>query len=532
MDVSEFDYVVVGSGSAGSVMGGRLSENPETSVAVLEAGGETTQWYVKVPLGVILMIPSKRNNWAFDTMPQKGMNGRVGYQPRGKGLGGSTVINGMVYMRGNRWDYDHWASLGNEGWSYEDVLPYFLRSEHNERINDEYHGQGGPLNVADPRTDNPLYLTYIDAMQKAGLPLNTDFNGVTQDGVGLCQVTMKDGERWSAARAFLLPHMGVRKNLAVMTGAHVNRVLFDGKRAIGVEFEREGKVQRVMARKEVILSAGAIQSPHLLMLSGVGPAAQLRAHNIPVVHDLPGVGENLQDHPDVALVYRTKSSDTYGVSVKGVWRLLREILRYRKIRRGMIASNIAESSGFIRTDPDLPAPDIQMGFIAAILDNHGRTLHRGHGYSSHVILLRPKSRGKIYIRSADPRVPPDIDPAFLENPDDIEVMLKGFKMVRELDRAPGMDEVRGEEMFTANIRTDDDIREMLKQRVDTIYHPVGTCKMGDDAMAVVDNQLRVRGIEGLRVADASIMPTIIGGNTSAPTMMIAEKASDMILGRQ
>jgi len=532
MDISEFDYVVVGSGSAGSVLGGRLSENPETSVAVLEAGQETNQWYVKVPLAVILMIPSKLNNWAFDTVPQKGMNGRVGYQPRGKGLGGSTAINGMVYIRGNRWDYDHWASLGNDGWSYEDVLPYFLRSEHNERIDDDYHGQGGPLNVADRRTDNPLPLAYIDAMHKAGLPLNPDFNGATQDGVGICQVTMKDGERWSAARAFLLPHMGVRKNLAVMTGAHVSRVLFDGRRAIGVEFERGGKVQRVMARKEVILSAGAIQSPHILMLSGVGPADQLRPHNITVVHDLPGVGENFQDHPDVALVYRTTSADTYGVSVKGVLRLLREILRYRRTRRGLIASNIAESSGFIRTDPDLPAPDIQMGFLPAILDNHGRTLHRGHGYSSHVILLRPKSRGKISLKTADPRVPPDIDPAFLEHPDDIEVMLKGFKIVRELDKAPGMAGVRGEEMFTADAKTDDDIRELLKQRVDTIYHPVGTCKMGNDAMAVVDNQLRVHGIEGLRVVDASIMPTIVGGNTSAPTMMIAEKASDMILSVQ
>ena len=532
MDISEFDYVVVGSGSAGSVMGGRLSENPGTSVAVLEAGEETSQWYVKVPLAVILMIPSKLNNWAFDTVPQKALNGRVGYQPRGKGLGGSTAINGMVYIRGHRWDYDHWASLGNERWSHDDVLPYFIRSENNESIDNEYHGKGGPLNIADWRTDNPLHHIYIEAMQKAGVPLNTDFNGATQDGVGLLQLTMKNGERWSAARAFLLPHIGVRKNLKVMTGALVRRVLFEGKRAIGVEFERGGKVQRVMARNEVILSAGAIQSPHLLMLSGVGPADHLREHDIPVVHDLPGVGQNFQDHPDVALVYRTKSADAYGISFKAAWRLLREVFRYRKTRRGMVASNIAESGAFIKTDPDLPAPDIQTGFLAAILDNHGRTMHRGHGYSSHVILLRPKSRGKISLKSADPRVPPDIDPAFLEHPDDVEVMLKGFKMVRELDKAPGLAEIRGEEIFTADARTDDEIRENLRQRVDTIYHPVGTCKMGSDAMAVVDNKLRVHGIEGLRVVDASIMPTIVGGNTSAPTMMIAEKASDMILRAQ
>lgn len=531
METTETDYVVVGGGSAGSVVAGRMTEDPATSVTLLEAGGDGRSWMVRVPTAFVLMMGSRINNWAFATVPQKGLNGRTGYQPRGKGLGGSSAINAMVYIRGHRWDYDHWASLGNPGWSYEDVLPYFRRSEHNERIDDRFHGQNGPLNVADHCSDSPIQQQYVDAMLAAGLSYNPDFNGATQEGIGQFQVTMKNGERCSAARAYLHPHVGVRPNLNVQTGASVTRIVFDGRRAIGVECVVAGVKRRFVARREVILSAGALQSPQLLLLSGVGPADQLEAHGIPVVHDLPGVGENLQDHPDFGFSYRGRSLDTYGLSLRGAWRLVREIRRYRRTRRGMVASNIVESGGFIRTDPALPAPDIQIGVAAAIIDDHGRRMHRGHGFSSHVILLRPKSRGRVTLRSARPGDPPAIDPAFLEHPDDVETMVAAFKVVRKLNDQPALAGLRHLEMFTADVRTDDEIRAVLRSRVDTIYHPVGTCKMGSDAMAVVDAELRVHGLEGLRVVDASIMPTLIGGNTNATAIMIGEKAVDMIRGQ-
>ena len=532
MDQAQVDYIVVGGGSSGSVVTGRLSEDAGTSVALLEAGRDGRDWMVRVPVAFFLMIRGKRNNWAFETVPQKGLNGRKGYQPRGKGLGGSSSINAMIYIRGDRWDYDHWASLGNEGWSYDEVLRYFRRSEHNERLADPFHGQGGPLNVTDHRSDNPLPKLYVDAMVAAGIPFNPDFNGASQEGVGPFQVTMKDGERCSAARAFVHPHMGRRDNLQVVTGALATRILFEGKRAIGVEFIADGRRQQLLARREVIISAGALQSPQLLLVSGVGPADQLAKHGIPLVHHLPGVGENLQDHPDFLISYRSRSLDTYGVSVRGGARLLREISRYRRSRRGMVASNIVESGGFIRTDLSLPAPDIQIGITPAVVDDHGRRLRPGHGFSSHVLLLRPKSRGRIMLQSSDMAQPPLIDPAFLEHPDDLEAMVKAFKIVRELDASPGLEAVRQQEIFTSHVRSDDDIRAILRARTDSIYHPVGTCKMGKDAMAVVDAQLRVHGIQGLRVVDASIMPTLIGGNTNAPAIMIGEKAVDMITGRQ
>ena len=529
MDRSEFDYLIIGGGSAGSVVAGRLSENPSVSVGLLEAGGAGKSWLVRVPAAFVAMLPTKINNWAFETVPQVGLNGRRGYQPRGKCLGGSSAINAMVYVRGDRWDYDHWAALGNEGWSYRDVLPYFRRSENNESIDDDFHGRGGPLNVADQRSDSPMQRLYLDAMAQAGLGFNGDFNGANQEGVGIFQVTQKGGQRCSAAHAFLHPFIGVRANLDVRTGVAVNRILFEGRRAVGIEYVRNGSKHRLTARREVILCAGALQSPQLLLLSGIGPARQLRTHGIEVVRDLPGVGENLQDHPDFAFVYRARSLDTYGLSVGGGRRLLREIARYRRVRRGMVASNIVEVGGFLRTDPGLPAPDIQVGLVAAILDNHGRTPHFGHGYSSHVILLRPQSRGRVTLRSPDPSQPPSIDPAFLEHPADVEVMVKGFKLVRRLNDVPLLADMRHGDMFTSRVGSDDEIRAVLRDRVDSIYHPVGTCKMGCDPMAVVDSELRVHGVDGLRVVDASIMPTLVGGNTNAPTIMIAEKAVDLIL---
>ncbi|EJO57278.1 GMC family oxidoreductase [Burkholderia multivorans] len=528
--MNQFDYIIVGGGSGGCVVAGRLSEDPDVSVCVLEAGGRGDSTVINVPAGAVAMIPTRLNNWAFDTVPQAGLGGRKGYQPRGKTLGGSSAINAMVYIRGHRSDYDHWASLGNEGWSYDDVLPYFRLSEHNERFDDAWHGRDGPLWVSDLRTDNPFHARYLEAARQAGLPLTDDFNGAQQEGIGIYQVTQKHGERWSAARAYLLPHIGRRSNLTVETHAHVRRILLEGTRAVGIEVVQNGVVRVLHARREVILAAGALQTPQILMLSGIGPTQELARHGIQTVQHLPGVGRNLQDHPDFVFGYRTRSLDTMGISPGGSLRMLREILRFRRERRGMLTSNFAEGGGFLKTRPGLDAPDIQLHFVVALVDNHARRMHPGHGLSCHVCLLRPRSRGSVTLRSNDPLAAPLIDPAFFDDPQDIEDMVAGFKITRRLMETPALAAWIKRDLFTSYVKTDDDIRDALRQRTDTVYHPVGTCRMGTDDMAVVDPQLRVRGTQGLRIVDASVMPTLIGGNTNAPTIMIAEKAVDLIRG--
>ena len=526
--MAEFDYIVIGGGAGGCAVAGRLSEDPQISVCLLEAGKGDEQMLIKVPFCTVAMLPTRINNWAFETVPQPGLNGRRGYQPRGKALGGSSSTNAMVYMRGHRWDYDHWAALGNSGWSYQEVLPYFKRSEHNEVFQDEYHGQGGPLNVANLRTVNPFQEIYLQAATQAGFKLTFDFNGAEQEGIGIHQVTQKNGERWNAARAYLHPHLASRRNLQVTTQAYANRILFSGKRASGVEFRQGGEIRTLQARREVIVSAGAFQSPQLLMLSGIGAAAELQKFGIPVIQDLPGVGKNLQDHPDYVFNYRAKSLDLLGISLGGSLQLIKDILRYRKDRSGMIASNGAEGGGFLKRFPDSPAPDFQLHFVVGMIDSHARKMHLGHGYSCHICLLRPKSIGTVSLASADPAAAPVIDPKFFDHPDDLAAMVDGFKLTRKIMDAPAFTSIRSGELYTAGIDSDEAIREDLKNRSDTIYHPVGTCKMGVDALAVVDPQLRVRGVEGLRVVDAAIMPTLIGGNTNAPTMMIGEKAADLI----
>ena len=526
--MKEFDYIVVGGGSGGCAMAGRLSEDPKLSVCLLEAGGSDDQMLIRVPFCTVVMLPTRINNWAFETVPQPGLNGRRGYQPRGKALGGSSSINAMVYMRGHPSDYDHWAALGNDGWSFRDVLPYFRKSENNEDFEDEYHGRGGPLNVARLRSMNPFQEIYLEAARQAGFKLIDDFNGADQEGIGIHQVTQKDGERWNAARAYLTPHLASRSNLTVVTGARARRILFSGKRASGVEFQRGGEIHDFRARCELILAAGALQSPQLLMLSGIGAGAELQKFGIPVIHDLPGVGKNLQDHPDYVFNYRARSLDLLGISPGGAMQLVKGIGRYRRDRTGMITSNGAEGGGFLRRFPDSPAPDFQLHFVVGLLDNHVRRLHWGHGYSCHVCLLRPKSVGTLALASADPLAAPRIDPNFFGHPDDLEAMVDGFKLTRKLMDAPILAGIRTGEVYTKGIHSDDAIREELRKRSDTIYHPIGTCKMGNDAMAVVDSRLRVRGLEGLRVVDASIMPTLIGGNTTAPTLMIGEKAAEMI----
>lgn len=527
-----FDYVVVGGGSGGCVVAGRLSEDPGVTVCLLEAGGGGNGAVVTTPAGAVAMLPTRWNNWAFETLPQAGLEGRKGYQPRGKALGGSSAINAMVYIRGHRGDYDHWAALGNKGWSYDEVLPYFRLSEHNEHFSDQWHGRDGPLWVSNLRSDNPFQARYLQAARQAGLPITADFNGADQEGVGIYQVTQKHGERCSVARAYLLPHVGRRDNLTVETHAHAQRIVFEGKRAVGVEFLQGGRRSIIRARREVVLAAGALQSPQLLMLSGIGHERELARLGIQTVHHLPGVGKNLQDHPDFILGYHTRSVDAMGISLRGGVRMMRELLRFRTARRGALTSNFAEGGGFLKTRPELDMPDIQLHFVVALVDDHARKLRLGHGLSCHVCLLRPRSRGAVTLGSRDAAQPPLIDPAFFQDARDLEDMMAGFKLTRRLMSAPALAEWTTGEAFTAGVESDDDIRAVLRRRSDTVYHPVGTCKMGVDEQAVVDPQLRVRGVQGLRVVDASVMPTLIGGNTNAPVVMIAEKAVDFMRGTQ
>lgn len=528
MRINEFDYLVIGGGSAGSVIAGRLSEDANASVALFEAGGRGDSWVVKTPVAAVAMLPTTLNNYAYETVPQPGLNGRRGYQPRGKCLGGSSAINAMIYIRGHKSDYDHWAQLGNTGWSYDDLLPYFLKSENNADLSGPYHGNDGPLHVSNLQTNNPFHQIYLNAAKEAGFPVNDDFNAENQEGLGIYQVTQKNGERWSAARGYIHPHINKRSNLHVRTGVQVERILFEGRRAVGISYIQDGVKHEARARKEIILCAGAFNSPQLLMVSGVGPAKHLQEHGIPVVHDLPGVGQNLQDHPDFIFGYEAKNLDLIGISLGGAVRMTGSLIKYAQSRQGMFATNFAEAGGFLKTEPSLVAPDVQLHFVVALVDDHARNFRIAHGYSCHVCVLRPKSRGQVTLASADMRVAPLIDPAFLAEEEDLETLVRGFKLTRKLMDTNALAGVRNKDIFTTDVHTDDDIRHIIRERADTVYHPAGTCKMGSDKMAVVDARLKVHGVEGLRVVDGSIMPTLIGGNTNAPIIAIAEKAVDLI----
>jgi len=533
--MQKVDYVIVGGGSAGCVLANRLSADPSVTVCLLEAGPPDRSPFIRLPIGIIALMMSKTLNWRYFTEPQGALDRRRLFWPRGKTLGGCSASNAMIYTRGHASDYDHWEALGNRGWGYASVLPLFRRAENHERGETPYHGVGGPLNVADLRSPNLLTQVFTTAARQAGFPLNADFSGPVQEGFGQYQVTQKNGERWSVARAYLHP-VRQRPNLNVMTGVRVTKILLHGKRATGVSCVQGGKEFDIVAGREVLLAGGAVNSPQLLMLSGIGPEEELRRHGIPVRHALPGVGRNLQDHLDVLVVHKCARPVSLGISLRSLPGLLAAGLQYLLFRRGPLTTNAAEAGGFAKSDPSCPVPDLQFHFTPAHLDEHGHTLAYaratmlGHGYALHVCDLRPKSRGYIALKSADPCDDALIQPEYLSHPDDMAQLVKGVKLARRLLAAPAFDPYRGEEMYPGKeVQTDEQIRAFVRRKAGTIYHPVGTCRMGHDEMAVVDDTLKVHGVQGLRVVDASIMPTLVGGNTNAPTVMIAEKAADMIV---
>ncbi|GAA6133291.1 FAD-dependent oxidoreductase [Oceaniserpentilla sp. 4NH20-0058] len=532
MNPTQFDYIIVGAGSAGCVLANRLSENPNHSVCLIEAGKQDNNILIKAPFGLAAMVPNNLFSWGFETTEQAGLNKRKGFQPRGKVLGGSSSINAMMYVRGNPWDYDNWAALGNTGWGYEEVLPYFKKAENNETFQQcEYHGNTGPLNVAELRSPSPLNETFMAACQLNNIPYNSDVNGKRQLGCRLTQVTQKNGERCSTANAYLHPAL-TRNNLTVITQAQANKVLFEGKTATGVEVTIKKQTQTLLAKKEVILSGGAYGSPQLLMLSGVGNAEHLKQHGIAVVHDLPGVGENLQDHITTTPIYRsTTHKGSYGFSVHGCIEFVKGVYQWITQRKGMITTNFAESLAFAYVDSSEPAPDIELEFLPGIVDDHNRTNHGGHGYSIHATLLRPKSVGSLKLKSNKPSDGPLINPNFLSEPDDLNKLAKGLQLALNIMESAPFAAIKGKMIYPLDANDFKQLKQYCQEKADTEYHPVGTCKMGPDSdpMAVVDHELKVKGIKNLRVIDASIMPNLVSGNTNAPTIMISEKGADMIL---
>ncbi len=462
-------------------------------------------------------------------MPQPGLNGRCGYQPRGKGLGGSSAVNGMVYIRGNRWDYDNWAALGCTGWSYDDVLPYFKRSEGNVHGADDWHGCDGPLHVSEQVSPNPGSLDFVEAGAALQMPRNNDFNGARQEGVGLFQVTQHKGERWSASRAFIEPARH-RANLHVITGAIAQRVLFEGHRASGVAYAQGSIVRQVRARRAIVLAAGAFQTPQLLMLSGIGPGAHLRAHDIAVRVDRPAVGSDLQDHLDYSAAFECDDRRFLGQSLTGLFNSAMAVAEWFRKRSGAMTSNYAEAGGFLKIEPDAPAPDIQLHFFPVALEDHGRTVVKAHGYSGHVCVLRPESRGTVRLASRDVADAPLIDPAFLSDPRDMALLKKGVKAMYRIMETPPLTKYKGRDRNPVDLDDDAALDAIIRNRADTIYHPVGTARMGSDADAVCDPQLRVRGVDGLYVADACVMPRLVSGNTNAPSIMIGERAADFVRG--
>ncbi len=523
----EFDVIVIGAGSAGCAAAARLSEDPRLRVCLVEAGGRGDSPLIEMPFGIVAMLPRRLHNWGYWTVPQAGLDGRRGYQPRGRVIGGSSAINAMIYMRGHPLDYDGWAARGAAGWAWNDVLPWFMRAEHNERGADAYHGSGGPLNVADPRSPQPINAAFCAAAAAAGHPLNGDFNGAEREGFGLYQLTQKNGRRWGASQAYLAPARA-RANLTVLTRAHAGRLLIEGGRCTGVELRHRGRALTLRAQREVLLCAGVFGSPQLLLLSGIGSGETLRRHGIAPRLELPGVGRNLRDHPDYVSAWTSPDTRLVGFSARGVANLWRAWGEYRREGRGLLTTNFAESGGFFRTDPALDRPDVQLHLVVGIVDAHARRLHRAHGYSCHVCLLYPKSAGTVELASADPRVPPRIDPAFLTHSEDMPRLRGAVRRAMAILEGAALAPFRGRLLFGGAEADDAALERRIRARADTIYHPVGSCRMGADDLAVVDARLRLRGIAGLRVADASVMPEPIGGNTHATCVMIGERAAAFI----
>lgn len=535
----EFDYVIVGGGSAGATLATRLTENADISVCLLEAGDSKETLASRTPALVSAAIQNKKNNWHFETTPQPGLNGRKGYQPRGKMLGGSSAVNGMIYIRGNRNDYDNWAQMGCHGWGYEDVLPYFKKSENNINGESTFHGGDGPLHVTDASYRTPVSQDFIQACEANQIHSNKDFNGAKQAGVGLYQVTQfhnnrgaykgKRGRRASTAATYLHPVMD-RKSLHIISNAHATRILFNGKKASGVEYTRNKNTHHVNASKEVIICAGTFQSPQLLMLSGIGDQDHLSEHGLKTLHHLPAVGQNLQDHIDILLGYHVrKDVKSFGLSPSNIVKALAAIKDYKRSGTGFWTTHFSEVGAFFSVGDDAEGwPDIQLHFIPAYGPDHGRKIESKPAISCHVCILRPKSRGTVKLDSADPTAAPLIDPNFLNEQKDMDNLLKGAKKLRQIMATPPMNDIIINDILCSDVKTDEDLIEVIRNHADTVYHPVGTCRMGSDPDSVVDTELRVRGVESLRVVDASIMPQLVSGNTNAPTIMIAEKAADII----
>tara|TARA_R110002072_G_scaffold184083_2_gene340465 strand:+ start:35970 stop:37625 length:1656 start_codon:yes stop_codon:yes gene_type:complete len=532
MSTLHFDYIIIGAGSAGSVLANRLSENRKHKVLLLEAGPKDTSPMIKIPGAFAYFMYSKKYNWRYEAESIPDIrHGQPLFCPRGKTLGGSSAINAMVYIRGHHSDYDHWASLGNQGWGYKHMLPYFKKSESNERGGNDYHGDQGPIYVSDTQNTYPLNECFLSASEQAGFPLTNDFNGAQFEGAGYYQFTIKNGERCGVSSAYLTP-ASVRENLFIECEAFVNKILFEGKSATAIEYTQNNENHIVKADKEIILCGGSFNSPQTLMLSGVGQKEELEEYGINVIHHLPGVGKNLQEHVDACVLVESKKKDGFSTSPSGLFKMLPDMFKYFRSKQGNLANSITQAGAFLKSSPELEVPDIQMHFVPLLFDDCGRDLSllSKHGYSLHVCVLRPKSRGKVSLKSSNPREPVNIDFNFFSDPEDAKVLVNGIRVARKILASPAFDTHRGTEIHPGpEVESDEALLQKCKDKLGLVYHPTGTCKMGQDAMAVVDHELKVHGIKNLRVVDASVMPTLVSGNTNAPIIAMAEKIADIIL---